>query len=183
MKLVKVIFEFFTELISCLRVRDITLTAVLLIQLVCHRETDVLLGLEEEVVLLNKVVEYIRLHHHVLGLISVVVVLTKTPINPKTMIRDLPKLVSDLRHQGLVLVSPHSLTSGGNINQSTDNTRLRVGDLDGLVSTDEEERVDSLGVALHTLLIDQNRLVGHHAVKKTISLDPGEVSILIDGHE
>ena len=25
--------------------------------------------------------------------------------------------------------------------------------------------------------------MGHHAVKKTISLDPREVSILIDGHE
>ena len=99
------------------------------------------------------------------------------------MIRDLPKLVSDLRHQGLVLVSPHSLTRGGNINQSTDNTRLRVGDLDGLVGTDEEKGIDSLRVALYTLLVDQDRLVGHHAVKEAISLDPGEVSILINGHE
>ena len=183
MKLVKVIFEFFAEDVSALRVRDITLTAVLLIQLVCHGETNVPLFLEEEVVLLNKVVEHIGLHHHVLGLISVVVVLTKTPINPKTMIRDLPKLVSDLRHQGLVLVSPHSLTRGGNINQSTDNTRLRVGDLDWFVRANEEECIDSLGVALHTLLVDQDRLVGNNTVKQAISLDPREVSILIDGHE
>ena len=165
MKLVKVIFEFFTEDVSALRVRDITLTAVLLIQLICHSETNILLFLEEEIVLLNKVVEHIGLHHHVLGLISVVVVLTKTPINPKTMIRDLPKLVSDLRHQCLVLVSPHSLTRWGNINQSTDNTRLRVGDLDGLVGTDEEKGIDSLRVALYTLLIDQDRLVGDNTVK------------------
>ena len=124
MKLVKVIFEFFTEDVSALRVRDITLTTVLLIQLVCHSETNVLLFLEEEIVLLNKVVEHIGLHHHVLGFISIVVVLSKTPINPKTMIRNLPKLITDLCHQGLVLVSPHSLSGGGDIDQSTNNTRL-----------------------------------------------------------
>ena len=81
------------------------------------------------------------------------------------MIRDLPKLVSDLRHQGLVLVSPHGLSGWGDINQSTDNTRLRVGDLDGLVGTDEEKGIDSLRVALYTLLIDQDRLVGNNTVK------------------
>ena len=183
MKFVKVIFEFFTELVSALRIRDITLTTVLLIQLVCHSETNVLLFLEEEIVLLNKVVEHIGLHHHVLGLIGVVVVLTKTPINPQTVISNLPKLISDLRHQGLVLVSPHGLPGGGDINQSTNNTRLRVSDLYGLVGTDEEEGVDSLRVALYTLLIDQDRLVGNNTVKQTISLDPREVSILIDGHE
>ena len=183
MKLVKVIFEFFAEDVSALRVRDITLTAVLLIQLVCHGKTNVLLFLEEEVVLLDKVVEYVRLHHHVLRLISVVVVLTETPINPETMISDLSELVTDLRHQGLVLVSPHCLPGGGDINQSTNNTRLRVSDLDGLVRAYEEEGVDSLRIALHTLLVDQDRLVGHHAVKKAISLDTREVSILINGHE
>ena len=183
MKLVKVIFEFFTEDVSALRVRDITLTTVLLIQLVCHSETNVLLFLEEEIVLLNKVIEHIGLHHHVLGLISVVVVLSKTPINPKTVICNLPKLISDLRHQGLVLVSPNGLPGGGDINQPTDNTRLRVGDLDRLVGTDEEKGIDSLRVALYTLLIDQDRLVGNNTVKQAISLDPREVSVLIDGHE
>ena len=122
MKLVKVIFEFFTELVSALRVRYITLTTVLLIQLVGHGERDILFCLEEEVVLLNKVVEHISLHHHVLGLIGVVVMLTKTPINPKTVISDPTKLVTDLCHQGLIFVSPHSLTSGGDINQSSDNS-------------------------------------------------------------
>ena len=183
MKLVKVIFEFFTEDVSALRVRDITLTTVLLIQLVCHSETNVLLFLEEEIVLLDKVVEHIGLHHHVLGLISIVVVLSKTPINPETVIRNLPKLVSDLSHQSLIFVSPHGLSGGGDINQSSNNTRLGVGDLDGLVGTDEEKGIDSLRVALYTLLIDQDRLVGNNTVKQAISLDPREVSILIDGHE
>ena len=183
MKLVKVIFELFAEDVSALRVRDITLTTVLLIQLVCHGETNVLLFLEEEVVLLNKVVEHIGLHHHVLWLISVVVVLSKTPINPKTVISDPTKLVTDLRHQCLILVSPHGLSGGGDVNQSTDNTRLRVCDLDWLVRANEEEGVDSLRVALHTLLVDQDRLMGNHAVKKAISFDTREVSILIDGHE
>ena len=124
MKLVKVIFEFFTELVSALRIRDITLTTILLIQFVRHRETNEFLFLEEEVVLLNKVVEHISLHHHVLGLIGVVVMLTKTPINPKTAISNPTKLVTDLCHQGLIFVSPYSLTSGGDINQSADDTRL-----------------------------------------------------------
>ena len=80
--------------------------------------------------------------------------LTKTTINPKTVISDLPKLVSDLSHQRLILVSPHCLSGGGDINQSTDNTRLRVCDLDWLVRTNEEEGVDSLRITLHTLFID-----------------------------
>ena len=122
MKLVKVIFEFFAEDVSALRVRDITLTAVLLIQLVCHGETNVLLFLEEEVVLLNKVVEHIGLHHHVLRLIGVIVVLTKTTINPKTVIGDLSKLISDLSHQCLILIRPHCLSGGGDINQSSDDS-------------------------------------------------------------
>ena len=124
MKLVKVVFEFFTEDVSALRVRDITLTTILLIQLICHCETNVLLFFEEKVILLNKVVEYVRPKHHVLGLIRIIVVLTKTTINPKTVIGDLSKLVSDLSHQRLVLIGPYGLSSGGDINQSTDNTRL-----------------------------------------------------------
>ena len=48
--------------------------------------------------------------------------LTKTSINPKTVIGDLPKLVSDLSHQSLILVSPHSLSGGGDINQSSDDS-------------------------------------------------------------
>ena len=60
--------------------------------------------LEEEVVLLNKVVEYIRLHHHVLRFIGVIVMLTETPINSKTIIGDPSKLILDLSHQGLVFV-------------------------------------------------------------------------------
>ena len=122
--MIEVILELFPELMSTCRVRDITLTTVLLIQLVRHSETNEFFFLEEKVVLLNKVVDYVSLHHHVLGLIGVVVVPTKTPINPKTVISDLSKLVTDLRHQGLILVSPHCFSGGGDINQSTDNTRL-----------------------------------------------------------
>ena len=120
--MIKVVFEFFTELVSALRVRDITLTAVLLIQLVSHGERNILFGLEEKVVLLDEVVEYIRLHHHFLRLIVVVVVLTKTTINPKAVISYLTKLVSNLSHQSLILVSPHSLSGGGDINQSSDDS-------------------------------------------------------------
>ena len=113
--MIKVVFELFSELVSALLVRDITLTTVLLIQLIRHRESDVLLSFEEEVVLLNKVIHHIRLHHHVLGLIRVIVVLTKTTINPKAMISDLTKLITDLSHQCLILVNPHCLSGGGDI--------------------------------------------------------------------
>ena len=109
--------------------------------------------------------------------------LTKTPINPETVISDSTKLVTDLCHQRLILINPHRLSSGRDINQSTDDARLRVSNLDRLVSANEEEGINTLRLALHTLLVDQNRLVGNNAVKKAISLDPGEVSILINGHE
>ena len=99
--------------------------------------------------------------------------LTKTPINTKTVISDLPKLITDLSHQSLILISPHCLSGGGDINQSTNNTRLRVSDLDRLVGSDKKECVNPFRVTLHTLLVDQDRLVGHHAVKKAISLDSG----------
>ena len=137
MKLVKVIFELFTELVSALRVRDITLVTVLLIQLVGHRESDILFGLEEKVVLLDKVVEYVRLHHHVLGLIGVVVVLTKTPINPKTVISDPPELIPDLSHESLILTDIQFVPGRGDVDKSTDDTGLGICDLDRLICSDK----------------------------------------------
>ena len=113
--MIEIVLELFPELVSALRVRDIAITTVLLIQLVRHCETDEFLRLEEQVVLLDKVIHHIGLHHHVLGLIRVVVVLTKTPINPKAMISDLTKLITDLSHQRLILISPHCLSGGGDI--------------------------------------------------------------------
>ncbi len=78
----------------------------------------------------------------------------------------------------LILVSAHGLSSGGDVDKSTDDTGLGICDLDGLVGADKEEGVDPLGVALHSLLVDQDRLVGNHAVKETISLDTrGDTSI------
>ena len=120
--MIKVVFELFSELVSALLVRDITLTTILLIQLIRHRESDVLLGLEEKVILLDEVIHHIRLHHHVLGFVRIIVVLTETPINPKTVISDPSKLITDLSHQSLIFVSPHGLSGGGDINQSSDDS-------------------------------------------------------------
>ena len=122
MKFVKVIFEFFTEDVSALRVRDITLTAVLLIQLVCHRETNVLLFFEEKVVLLDKVIQHVSPEHHVLRLISVVVVLTETTINTKTVIGDPSELISDLCHESLILTDVQFVPGRRDVDKSTDDT-------------------------------------------------------------
>ena len=75
-ELLKVVLELFSEYISTLRIWDVALTTVFLIQLVSHSKTNILLGLEEEVILLDEVIEYIRPEHHVLRLISIVVMLT-----------------------------------------------------------------------------------------------------------
>ena len=162
---IEVILEFFSELVPTRRIRDITLTAVLLIQLVCHRETNEFFFLEQEIVLLNKVVDDVSLHHHVLGLIGVVVVPTKTPINPKTVISDLTKLISDLRHQRLIFISP-TVCPVGEISISRRMIPdLGVSDLDRLVSADEKERVNPFRVSLNSLLIDENRLMCDHAIE------------------
>ena len=170
-EIIKVILELLSKDISTLRIRDITLFAVFLVQLIRHRQRNILFRLEEEVVLLNKVVEHIRPEHHVLRLIGVVVVLTKTPINPKTVISDFPKLITDLSHQRLILVSPHCFAGWGDINQPPDDSRLRVSDLNWLVSTDEKERVDSLRISFNALLIDKNGLVCDDAVEEPVRLD------------
>ena len=122
MKLLKVVFEFFTEDVSALRIRDIALTAVLLIQLVCHSKTNILLFLEEEVILLDKVIQHVSPEHHVLGLISVVVMLTKTPINPKTVIGNPSELIPDLRHESLILTDVQFVPGRGDVDKSTDDT-------------------------------------------------------------
>ena len=170
--MIKVVFELFSELVSALRIRDITLTTVLLIQLIGHRKADVLLFLEEEVVLLDEVVEHISFHHHVLGLIGVVVVPTETPINPKTMISDLSELISDLRHESLILTDVQFVPGRGDVDKSTDDTGLGVCDLDRLVSPDKQDRINSLGKSSNALLIYENGLMSDDAVEEPVGLDP-----------
>ena len=171
MELIKIVFEFFSKDISAFRIRDITFTAVLLIQLVGHRESDLVLALELKVVLLNKVVENIGLQHHVLRCICIIVVLTKTTIHLKAVVCDLTKLITNLRHERLILARIDCLSRGRNVDQPSDKPRLRVSDLNRFVSTDKQYRIHTLGVALDTFLVDKNSLMCHGTVKKPIRLN------------
>ena len=89
------------------------------------------------------------------------------------MTSDLPKLVTDLRHQCLILISPQCFSGGGDINQSSNDPRLRVSDLNWLVSTDEKECIDSLRISTNSLLINENGLVSDDTVEEPICLDSG----------
>ena len=153
---------------STLRVRDITVCTVLLIHLIRHVQCHRIILLELEVVLGNEVEHDVGVHQHVLGAVAVIVVLTKAAINFEAMIGDIPKLISNLGHESLILINIQFLASGRDVNQSSNDSRLRVSNLNRLVSTDEKERIDSLRIPTNAFLIDENCLVGDNAVKQPV---------------
>ena len=71
------------------------------------------------------------------------------------------KLKVDLRNQLLVLLSWHLVAGGLHIDQTPNDTRLRVGDAYRVVGTEDEEALEAVLIGRLELLVDRHALVRH----------------------
>ena len=137
LEVVEVVPKLFSDLVLRKHAIDACVCAELLVQGICLSKRCTILSLEEIVVGLNIIEEYVGLQHHLEWTVCVVEVLTHGAIYLKAVASDSPKLEVDLTHEGMVVIGRNLVPRRVYIDKAPDDSRLCIGDLDRLVRAHE----------------------------------------------
>ena len=154
----EVVHQFFLEYSPGTHVRNIRARAEIFIHFPSHLQRYAIFLLEDIVAVFHKVVHVIRSAQHangniiVIGMFVILVDITTVPCNST-------KLKVDLRDQLLVLLSWHLIASGFHIDQTPNNTRLRIGDAHRVVCAKDEKALEAVLVGRLKLFVDRHGLV------------------------
>ena len=138
MERVKIAPKLFTELVSWKLVLNLTGIAPFDIEIVGADKSSAIVGPELVIVVLDEVRKYVCLKNHLLGTIVCVIVFTERLENFKTPRGNSSKLKVDSVNQNVIPICGNKIPRRIYVDESTNDTRLGIRDLDGLVRTDEE---------------------------------------------
>src|SRR5690606_2479986 len=130
LKRIEIVLELLSKLVLRKDLVDPRVSTIFLVEGPSPLEGHSIFGLENIEVGLNEVVEHIRLEHHLGWAVVAVVVLAHCQISLQAMFSDRTQLEAYLIHQNMVRVVLNGLLRWNNVNQSANDTRLRVRDLD-----------------------------------------------------
>lgn len=130
----------------------------------------------------HEVVEVVGGPHH--GNRNIIVIMVRVlQINLLTVVCDSTQLKGNLFGQSPVFCGRDFISCGRHIDQSANNARLGIRDLDRLVGTHNEERFEPVRVGRTELLIHSHHLMRDQAVNSGIILNAGKVTIMLDCHQ
>ena len=179
-KVHEVIPKFVSELIPRNWIGNHRVRTPCFIHVICLLEGNSVASRKDIVVRLNVIEENVGLQHHVNGTVVSIEVFSKTPICRKTVCCDRPKFKPDLVSQHLVFLGTDFPTTRTNINQTPDDSRLRISDLYRLVGSHEEKSINPRSVSRFMFLVHKHVLVRNNTVQLSIIFDARQVSILLD---
>ena len=85
-----------------------------------------------------------------------------------------------LRYKVTVLFCRDLFAGRFHIDQSSDQARFCIRDLNGLIGAQKHETLELTGILAAELLVHQHGLVGYQRVQPGVVLDAGKVTVVLD---
>ena len=93
------------------------------------------------------------------------------------------KLKPYLLDKRFVLLRRYLIARGRYVNQSPNQARPSVSDLDRLVCAHEQKRLEAVFVGRAELLVHSHRLVRHQGIEPCVILNPAQIAVVLNGHQ
>ena len=178
----EIVLQLFLKCPFAQRIVDFRLLIVGFVHLPGGFQRYTIFLLEHRVAVHYEVVEVIGCPQH--GDRNIIVIIAGVfLIDLLTVIGDGTELEVDLFHDSPVLRRRELVSRWGDVDEPSDQTRLGVRNLDGLICTDEQEALESATVGGFELFVHRHLFVGNKAVQTGVVLDSRQFSVVFDSHQ
>ena len=142
-----------------------------------------LVALEQVEVVRDEVVDVVGLGDHLRGNIVVVPRGAETTIDLTAMVGDAPEFEPDLLQVVEISLAVQLVSGRCDVDESTNQTGLGVGDADRLVRRQEQHGLRPYRVLPNALLVDDQLFVGRDLVDQGVVPQLGQVTVVLDANE